>query len=313
METYSGSTFKPYSTSTPGVANTMPYDKPSTGVATSQPAGNYSIKAKYNADGSIGWDYFFNGQPITYQQYQAAGMNLYGDQVKAQGDLPTGSTAGVTDFGGDGGGGTPAPEPISGWWMGVKYNLSNPTEAEAYAQARKDYIENQYGEGAKSAAKNQLQGLQGLGQAKENKDAGVMQYFSNIAPNMYQSAEGETNKATQSAYDEGKVGIQDWLTNYLTQTAASKQQELDQIYQAIDEAGAGGAAQRIAGQATPGALDLSSYFNRLNSTIGGMPAQKASGINAQANTGITNILAKLNSGVALTPEEQQMALQYGIV
>jgi len=258
---------------------------------------------------------------------------------------------------GGGGGSTAASEPTYGWWAGVRYNMSDPNQAEAYANQRRAFIEQNYGQGLSAAEKQTQQELgnlgyqrdtlgQGftsnlgqLGKSKEQRDINIARYFSAIAPEMYQSAEGENIKGSQETYESGKTelqqqreaqeralgqqetGINDWWTNYQQQQAQQRQQDLDALYSALSESESQAVRNRIAGMATPTGtptvtaaqpLNIQSYFDKLGQAIGAMPAQTANKITPGISSNINAILNKISAGQQLTSEEQALAQQYGI-
>jgi hypothetical protein len=280
---------------------------------------------------------FWYGIPKAY----AEGKTIYNEPLATTQPAPTTQQT-TTPYRTATTGTTPIyTEPAYAYWMGVRYDLNDPDQAEAYANARRAFIEEQYGTQTEKARKsveeqlgtygeNLLKTLQDLGLAKQKRDVGIMTYFSAIAPSMYQSAEQEAGKESEGLYGEakseaekqaetGKKTLSDWWEDYQRTIAQQKQQELDQLYNALTETESEAVKQRIMqemqpyNQPTYTPINVADYFNRLGQAIGTLPAQRATQLTQPVRTSLLKIINKLNQGIALTPEENQIAVSYGII
>jgi hypothetical protein len=319
-------------------------------------ARGYYYKLK-QTPGGWGIDYFKDDKPIQNWEYeQGTGINTSELEQKARqwqgGEFESwggyygwpsyadqGQVAGAEDYYGGGGGGGTATGPTYTYWMGQRYDLNNPDEAEAYANARRGFIEEQYGygfgRGQKSIEEQQktwgedyLKQLGELGQAKEKRDVGIARYFSAIAPAMYQSAEGVNLAESQRLLKEGKAEagrqkgametkLSDWWEDYKRQLLQQKQQELDEVYNALSQAGSTAVQSRIGQMATPGTpttspLNIAKYFDLMGQAVGQIPG-KIGQMSGSMRASLAALLNKISQGIPLTPQERQMAGEYGII
>jgi len=213
-------TFRPYSTSTPGVANTVPYDQPPTGVSQPGPRGAYVIKAKVNADGSLGFDYFLNGQAITNAQWDLSGLNRSTYEDYAANNLMSGQTAMAgeepppTDGGGE-------PAPLPPW---------NPETALTNYNTQKSTLQKLFNEGII----NYENYISNLGDVKQKTIEAISGRFSGLSPQVYQSAEATKYGQTQNVYDVGQKQGQQQLSNYQG-VITNRQGQADTAYGATPE------------------------------------------------------------------------------
>lgn len=209
-----------------------------------QTGANYSLRAKLNANGSIGYDYFANGQPITAQQYANAGLDIAGDQKKAYADLASqggGVTNDAFNNGSGRGSGRGSASTTAQWVVGPngeQYNITDPTQFRAYTDVKNAYIDTEADKGLSDAmlkinrskedlnttrsnlekSKKKMFGdtttgdlgtyqedLNTLGDTRDQNQQGVMGKFLNLGQNVYQSAEGENLDKVKSIYDQGVV------------------------------------------------------------------------------------------------------------
>jgi len=189
-----------------------------------QTGGDYSIRAKINSDGqTVGFDYFFNGQPITEQEYTNAGMNLANDQELAYKDLqintqkqqltqPTGETSGTGDTG------ETAPAEVPQVWT---FNGTNYTDPTAYSNAvteasiaefnrQNKLLTDAYNAGLLEFSTYQDQIKQSRSKIKEDYDTAMSAIggrFSALSPEAYQSSQGKSEGRAKDITDQNYANV----------------------------------------------------------------------------------------------------------
>jgi hypothetical protein len=247
--------------------------------------GDYSIRAKLNADGqTIGFDYFLNGQPITEQEYAAAGLNLEGDQQLAIQDLQTYTQETIPDPTLPGGGGdTFATHYVNG----VAYN-DIATYTNALTQAATDQFNQQNKLLTNAYQSGLLDFATYQDQLKQARDTIKDQYgqamgsiggrFSALSPDAYQSSQGTAENRAKDITDQNYSNVN------LQEANLGQQRTLyDQDY-----------ANNLAANQSTMQNQIDSNLNEVSATIDGTPyANKMNEINKP----VLNTMTPMDSSV----------------
>lgn len=288
----------------------------------------------------------------------ASDDSLMNDMYNLSGLPDTGETGGYSgNLGGTGGGAVAPTAPQYAWWQGKQYNWNDPNERNVYADARKQYINSMYdriysqsledintseanlGRERSDWMANYETGLQGLDKAKKGRDFGINSWYSSVAPNIYQSAEGEALKESQGTYDQGiteanrqkesAVNYFDQSQNQIARSRAGlgdinfqRQAELDKINQILSDTESQAEANRLSSMGSTGATynpygksaDISSFTNLLSQVYGSPtnPGNNKVGYVQNPNSRLGIAVMNLQSGKA-TQQDIQLLNEYGIV
>jgi len=228
--------------------------------------------------------------------------------------------------------GTPSA-PNFAWWMGNKYNFDDPNSVTNYANARRDYINNIFGNKYSTGERQYNEGIESvnrdisnlgtnkadylsdwqdqynnLGKTYQGKRAGISNYYSGLGEG-YQSSQGVREKNALDTFTQGttkaereraraeenfsqqeadlnkeKVDYGNWWTDLQRSIDEQKSQELDAIYQALDEAGATAEAQRLA--AMGGDVNTRLRTNPYTAVASMNPLAETSSLANPVNSGI---------------------------
>ena len=263
--------------------------------------------------------------------------NMPAGQIAGNTDT-SGGTGGYNTSGGGtagGGGAGTATTPQETFWMGQKYDFNDPNQAGAYSGARRQYIDQIYGQQLQNLQTQYQQQLEDLTTGETNinkawqaKDVGTRNYYSAIAPDMYQSAEGQaladalaTKEQSMKLSQRERQNTQTGFEQAQGTIGQQKQQEYDQINQILSDLGAqqkaagiSSAAKSIQNYFTPQSTTntLTANLGLLNQPIGSVQSGMQGG-SFGTNQAVNALVAKANAGGQLTPQEQQILQQLGYV
>ena len=124
---------------------------------------------------------------------------------------------------------TTAEEPQYAWWMGDRYNFTDPNDVTNYAGARSSYINDVFDRKLSGGRESYLEGLggvnkditnltqnksdyltdwadqyAGLGKSFQGKRAGISNYYSGLG-DIYQSSQGVRENEALDTFNEGKT------------------------------------------------------------------------------------------------------------
>lgn len=219
--------------------------------------------------------------------------------------------------------------PSYTWWMGNRYDMNNPNEQQSYVNSKKNWYDTNYDRSLTENKNNydvQMSelgtNLEDLQKAYENRNRGIGSYYQRIAPNIYQSAEGQSLKESEEGMvrSTGEVAAEkkrlgDWWNQYQGDLLQQKQDFYDSLNNTLEEQAAIDYQNQIEQGMKPTYKRPASVGENVTKGMQGFNAPSApltQGQQRQQGTQITAIQTKIINGQSLTPQELQLAQELGI-
>lgn len=219
--------------------------------------------------------------------------------------------------------------PSYTWWMGNRYDMNNPNEQQSYVNSKKNWYDTNYDRSLTENKNNydvQMSelgtNLEDLQKAYENRNQGIGSYYQRIAPNIYQSAEGEALRQSEEGLTRstGEVAAErkrlgDWWSEFQGDMTQQKQDFYDSLNNALEEQAAIDYQNQIEQGMKPTYKRPASVGENVTKGMQGFNAPSApltQGQQRQQGSAITGVLNKIINGQSLTAQELQLAQEYGI-